>query len=310
VPYDNFEFWREHRGLYSPRYTLEELIRQDRVDYRSGYLVRRFVEDENGVTVLATGIAGGDNESFRARHVLLAAGAINSARIVLQSFGDHEARLALLENPAIQIPFVLPAMLGSALETDAFGLVQLNLAWDSDTYGGLCQASLMEITSPLRAEFFASLPYSAPANLGLIRHLLPAMIVMQLFLPQEPRDSARMRLEVGGRLEITGGGADPDPGKAGPLLAFMRRLGAWSFPMLIARVPSGHAIHYAGTLPMRERPGRYECTPGGLLAGTARVYVGDSAGFPHLPAKNMSFGMMANAMRVAAGIATRIQAER
>jgi choline dehydrogenase-like flavoprotein len=75
--------------------------------------------------------------------------------------------------------------------------------------------------------------------------------------------------------------------------------------MLIYKPETGHAIHYAGTLPMRARPGRYECYADGRLTGAQRVYVADSASFSDLPAKNMSFGMMSAAMRVAELAASR-----
>ena len=35
-----------------------------------------------------------------------------------------------------------------------------------------------------------------------------------------------------------------------------------------------------------------------LLAGTKAVYIGDSAAFPRLPAKNLTFTIMANALRI------------
>ena len=73
--------------------------------------------------------------------------------------------------------------------------------------------------------------------------------------------------------------------------------------MLIQKPVTGHAIHYAGTLPMAETPARYQCDPAGKLAGAHRVYIADSACFSALPAKNMSFGMMANAMRIATAAA-------
>ena len=56
-------------------------------------------------------------------------------------------------------------------------------------------------------------------------------------------------------------------------------------------------------VPMRERPARYQCDPTGKLHGTRHVYIADSANFSSLPSKNMSLGMMANAMRVADGVA-------
>jgi len=54
---------------------------------------------------------------------------------------------------------------------------------------------------------------------------------------------------------------------------------------------------------MRAEPAAYQCDPDGRLHGTRRVFIADSASFPTLPAKNMSFGMMANAMRIAAAAA-------
>ena len=54
---------------------------------------------------------------------------------------------------------------------------------------------------------------------------------------------------------------------------------------------------------MTRRPeSPYHCTPQGELAGEPGVFVADAALFPSPPAKNFSFAVMANAMRIA-GIA-------
>ena len=77
-------------------------------------------------------------------------------------------------------------------------------------------------------------------------------------------------------------------------------MGALSHPALIVHVPTGQSVHYAGTLPMKEHPDTaYECDATGRLNQTANVYVVDGSTFPVLPAKNYSFAMMANAMRIA-----------
>jgi choline dehydrogenase-like flavoprotein len=46
---------------------------------------------------------------------------------------------------------------------------------------------------------------------------------------------------------------------------------------------------------------------GRRLEGTKRVFVADAAVFPALPAKNLTFTIMANAMRVASGIRGRLE---
>jgi choline dehydrogenase-like flavoprotein len=70
----------------------------------------------------------------------------------------------------------------------------------------------------------------------------------------------------------------------------------------VKTTPFGFHGHLAGTLPMRAAPGPLETDAAGLLAGTRRVFVVDTAAFPTLPAQNLTFTAMANARRVAEGI--------
>jgi choline dehydrogenase-like flavoprotein len=302
LDYNNLEFWQTLPSVYSPAYTLEKLVEKGRVEYRPGILVDSWYERDDVVHVDALDLGSERTVRFEAKHLVLAAGAINTTKIVLKSFRDVETALPLQENPAFQFPLVLPRSLGRPLQTDAFGLVQLNMIWRSESYGALLQGSIMEITSPMRAEFFSSLPYSAHANLALIRHLLPAMIVMQLFFPGWLLEPARLSLREDGALRIVGQKNTLDLKKAGRLVRKLRRIGAWTQTSRIVRVPEGHSVHYASTLPMKTKPSLYECNPAGMLHGTRGVYVADSAAFTALPAKNMSFAMMANAMRVAANV--------
>jgi choline dehydrogenase-like flavoprotein len=306
--YGGAEFFQEDRSIYSPRYTLDQLVQAGKVVLHRGVLVESWDEGQNGgITVFARDLAAQTGTTFEARKLVLATGAINTSKIVLQSHGDYDTSLPLLENPALQVPLVLPRALGHRLETDAFGLVQLNLIWDSKDYAARLQGSIMEITAPMRAEFFAGLPYAARANLALLRYLLPAMIVMQLFFPRSSQEPAQLGLQRSGRLTIRGRPNTIDLRKLQFLLRYLRKLGAWTLSRLIVRVPTGHAVHYAGSLPMRETPVRYQCDVAGRLHGTTNVFVADSASFSDLPAKNMSFAMMANAMRIAHGVAAQLK---
>ena len=301
--YSNTEFWQDAPYLYTPAVTLKRLIATGQIDYRPGLLAQSWTETPEGVTVCASEVHTGRAVEFAGGALLLAAGAIGTSKIVLASQRDYKTVLPLLENPAVLIPFVLPPSIGRALDTHVFGLTQLNLIWESDAFGCRAQGSFLELTSPMRAEFFGRFPLSARANLRLVHDMLPAMLLMQLYLPGSAQPPARLSLKEGGVLRIEGCPNAVEVKKLGGLLAALRSLGLWTLPMLIQKSATGHAIHYAGTLPMSETPARYQCDPTGKLAGSRRVYVADSACFSALPAKNMSFGMMANAMRIAEGAA-------
>lgn len=305
--YNSHEFFTEDRSIYSPRYTLDKLVMNGRVQLVDGVIVRRFEETPDHVRVHGTVVATGEGVEFDARRLILAAGAINTSKIVLKSHDDVDTELPLLENPALQFPLILPRSFGRPLDKSAFGLAQLNLVWESETFGERLQGSIMEITAPSRSEFFGSLPYAARSNLGLIRTLLPAMVVMQLFFPASSQPPARLSLQTNDRLRIDGHPNLLDLAGLAPLLRAVRRIGAYTMRRFVVRVPTGHAAHYAGTLPMRRDPSRYECDPRGRLAGTERVFIGDSAAFTQLSAKNMALAIMAHGMRTAAQVAADLE---
>jgi glyoxylase-like metal-dependent hydrolase (beta-lactamase superfamily II) len=69
----------------------------------------------------------------------------------------------------------------------------------------------------------------------------------------------------------------------------------------IKRVYPGHgaSIHYGGTLPVSSKEKAYTLSEDGTLHGTKRIFVADGSGFKYLPAKGLTFSLMANAHRVA-----------
>ena len=94
------------------------------------------------------------------------------------------------------------------------------------------------------------------------------------------------------------------------VLKTFRKLGAYSLPSLVVKVPNGFGIHYAGTLPMVSNPKQaYTCSPNGELFGEPGVYVADASVLPVLPAKNCSFFVMANAMRTADYMSSELLSE-
>jgi len=70
----------------------------------------------------------------------------------------------------------------------------------------------------------------------------------------------------------------------------------------IGKVDPGKAgsIHYAGTIPLNNPfDKRFHANPDGTLEGAKNVYLGDGAPWNFLPAKGLSFTLMANALRIA-----------
>ena len=66
--YGNLEFFRPHDpAIYTPAYTVDEMIRAGEIDYRAGHLVTHYRETEEGVEVHARNLTTGAEEIHRAR---------------------------------------------------------------------------------------------------------------------------------------------------------------------------------------------------------------------------------------------------
>lgn len=296
----NFEFFRPYDpAIYNPVYTLDELIATGEVTWMPGHLAVRYAEQADGVEVRTRVLATGETTRVRGRALILAAGAINSAKLVLQSLDDYETRLPLLDNPLACLPLVRLGLLGQPIDARDTSLAQLTLIREHE--GRVLQGSIYGVSGPLRSDILFQLPLCISANLSFLRRLTAGGGMLMLFHPCDPHPSNGLRLNRDGALDVRWGAPPPRTGHA-TLVKALRALGlfasdsTWQFP------PIGAGIHYAGCLPMREQPRPYELDRHGQLHGTTRVWVVDGAAFPRLPSKNLTFTIMANAMRIASGV--------
>ena len=80
------------------------------------------------------------------------------------------------------------------------------------------------------------------------------------------------------------------------------RLGGIVPPGMTRVLPKGASVHYAGTLPMSSSAVEHGCRPDGRSWQFENLIIADGAGFPFLPAKNLTFTLMANATRIAEAV--------
>jgi choline dehydrogenase-like flavoprotein len=296
--YDNLEFFETRNpAIYTPAYTIDELRSCGAITYLDGRLVMRFEEQSDRILVHARNLHDDKEETYCGRKLCLGAGAINTARIVLASGRDFHSRLPLLDNPMACLPFFSPRRLGSALPIHDSSLGQLNLVAEDLEKNETLQATFYGATGPLRSDILFSLPLSFQANLALVKYAAPAMGLMMLFYPGL-ENGGYVRLRESGELEIEFQESPSYPAVEQRLIRLLRGIGYWTHPALLQRTAMGQGLHYAATLPMRVEPRQYQTNPQGLLFGARHVHIVDGACLSRLPAKNLTFTIMANALRI------------
>ena len=80
---------------------------------------------------------------------------------------------------------------------------------------------------------------------------------------------------------------------------FFFQLGAPILPGLTRMRPMGSSVHYSGTLPMTREKKSWCVSENCQSYDIQNLFVVDGAAMPQLPAKNLTFTLMANAVRVA-----------
>ena len=238
-----------------------------------------------------------------APRVLLAAGALGTARLIRASLNLHGAPGPLLSNPTAAFALWLPRLLGAAQADSAFALAQLSMSITGPN--GLADAAfanLFQMSGLPANELISRLPLSLPAGRRLMRTLMPGLLAGNLFL-QGSLSRHSLRLGIDGGLELSGGFAPEIDARLADIRRRLERImlgaGALLLPGGFTLSQAGSDLHYAGTAPMRANPVLGESDAAGEVAGMRGVHVVDGAALPVLPAKAHTFTIMANARRIA-----------
>ena len=311
--YTDMEFWADHdRAVYRPWMTVDAL-RRSGLEYRDGVVVTEFREKPDHVEIEARRLADGGIETFSARRLVLGCGTLGTARIVLRSLPGTD-RLPLLSNGYCIAPGLHVRMLGHALERHRTSLGQLEMFLDPGRAGlDVRMVSLYTYRSLLLFKLIKEVPLALSDGRALMHALASAIVLTTINHPDHPAAGKRLRRvpddrsPTGDALVVdfapTADEARDNDRAERRILWAMGKLGC----VTLKRQPMkpGATVHYAGTLPFSpdERP--FSLAADGRLAGTRRVFVADGSGFRYLPANGPTLTLMANAHRIAEGLARR-----
>jgi len=301
----DMDFYCDDGAAWRPAWTIAQLQRHANFAYAGNVFVTHFAEGEDVVTVAALDVRDRSRVQYAARRVVLAAGVLGSARIVLRSL-QSALRLPLLCNDYTYVPCVVAPRLGRSMPERTHSLTQLVL-FNERAAGDVAVGTIFSYRSLLLFRLLREMPLGVRDARSLMQYLLSGFIVAGFDHPQERSDGKHLWIEpdaaspTADRLAIdyalTQAERQDHHQRETEFAGILASIGAW--PIRRVHPPLGSSIHYAGTLPFAgdERP--LTLAPNGRLHGTRSVFVADASGFTFLPAKPVTLSLMANAHRVA-----------
>jgi choline dehydrogenase-like flavoprotein len=277
------------RSVWRPQYLLEELRAKPGFSYLGGRVVERVEECGAGVRVEAVPMEGGARETVEGARLVMAAGAIGTARILARSFGLVGTRLPFLTKPHLFVACLHPATLGEAGPRERVAFCQLMVL------GRDACAQLYPYRSFQLFRLLGSVPLPVPQALGLLALWTPSLVIADLRFATRLSPDRSLRLEADGVHVEAGAGPKAAPAQ---MRRALRALGL--MPLKTVRLPEGSASHYAGTVPAGADPREFPLgvDAAGRLHRAPRIYVADASVFRALPAPPPTMTIMANADRV------------
>lgn len=315
--YHDMDYWADtDDSVYRPRYTLDELSRFDNFSYINNRLVISFKErNDSIVEVIARVKDVSETKRYLARTLIMSAGTIGSARIVLRSLERYNVPIPILTNPYTYIPSINFNMLSRATKDRRSSYAQLSALYFPDSSSRWpVLSSFFSYRSLLTFKLLKETPLPQREGLSIMRSLMSLFSIITVFHRDCPSSSKHciLRKSSGNdsdRMEINYKSSEEELGviKADEkaIKHFYRKLGCW--PLKAIRRAPGSSMHYSGTIPMSKEEKELTCNAEGRLFGTRSVYIADGSVISPLPSLLPTFTIMAIADRVGTLLARKLK---
>ena len=302
-------------SLWTPSVTLRELEGQAGFSYRPGLRVTRLAVDaDRRVTgVVAERLDGSGEETVPAERVALGAGTLASSKIFLETWraatGEARRLPGLMDNRQVLMPFLNPAMIRRPHDPRSYQYHQLAIALATEDPAGTIHGLVTTLKTASIHPVVQGIPLDVRTALRVFRNVHAALGLVNVNFPDARRESCWVGLDP-----AAGDGGEspllvhyePPPGEEARVRNVRRRfrrvlgeLGCFVPPRMSHVRPMGASVHYAGTVPMTREDRPFTATPAGESRDLPGLTFVDGTTFPSLPAKNLTFTLMANAARLA-----------
>lgn len=301
-------------AFYTPALTLKSLLGHENFDYRPGLYVSHFEagEDQRITHVNVQRVDGGGEERIEVDKLALGAGTLASCKIFLDSIyratGEIWTLDDLMDNRQVLLPFLNLGMIGKRYDPVSYQYHQLCMGFTAEPAKHYLHGILTTLKTTMMHPIVQNVPFDLKTALNVFKNVHAALGLVNLnfyddrrpenTLTIEPAEDGRTRLLI----RYVPGAGETERRKAGMarVKSALLALGCIVPPGMAHHRPMGASVHYAGTIPMTTEGASKTTDENGKSRDFENLWFVDGTSFPFLPAKNLTFSIMANAARIAA----------
>jgi hypothetical protein len=295
-------------SAYRPQVTLNELLKNNSFEYQKNQLVLSFSQIKSDlIEVFSLNIETNEKKSFFCKKLLLSAGTLGTARIVMRSLSIN--KLPIICNPYTYIPSLQIKHIGAKNTDYQTGLAQMSLYSDPNKkHTNVAMGSIYSYRSLMGFRLLKEFPMDSKNGMRFLKLIMPALNITGIFHPEygsenkfierisddnsPTNDAMKSKYELSEYELLKLENTEKSFKKA------LWNLG--TIPLKVQRNNHGASIHYGGSIPYDNALTK---TPtlekNGSLKGFPNVFVADGSGFQFLSGKGLTLTLMAHAHLVA-----------
>lgn len=304
--YRDMDFYDDNgRSAWRPWVTVDMLRKNPNFTYVGNFLALSYDDSKDAATIYGLDSKTGKALRHRAGKLILASGALGTARIALRSQGTRVGqKIPFLCNPYTYVPSVQPAFFGAGAEERKIGFGQVSaFLTEEQEHQDTSILTLYSYQSLMQFRIIQQVPLNFRDGRSLLQYLTPGLIVTGIqhsdrqgphkYLRLVSDDSAFTKDKLEATYELSADELADQKRREDIYIKTLRRAGLYAVKRL--NPGNGSSVHYAGTLPFSATEKPLSLSPSGRIHGTQNVYVADSSGFNFLPARGLTFSILANA---------------
>jgi choline dehydrogenase-like flavoprotein len=298
-----------NEALWTPVQGLRALRGRAGFTYVPGVYVTHVEAGDDGRVTRVHGrrVDGGAAQEHAGERFVLAAGTLSSSKIFLESLkrggGAAPVLSGLMDNRQILLPFFNLEMIAKPADNATYQYHNLALGLEAQRPKEYVHGLITTLKSALVHPIVQSVPFDLRSAVQIFRNVHAALGILNVNYCDDRRDTNTLQLDEEGRLVVDYRPSPDEPARVkrtlGVLKKALRKLGCLVPPGMAHVRPMGASVHYAGTLPMSAGGDELSTTPDCRSRAFDNLWFVDGTTFPFLPAKNLTFTLMANATRVA-----------
>ncbi|HUB93415.1 MAG TPA: GMC oxidoreductase [Verrucomicrobiae bacterium] len=310
--YRDMDFYDDNElSGWRPWITVDALQKRQNFTYIGGFLATRFSEKRTVTTIHGVDTATSKPVAYNCKRLVLATGALGSARIALRSFDNNAHKLPFLCNPYTYVPCIQPALFGKGPEPRKIGFGQLSAFLNDEAeHDDTSILTLYSYQSLMLFRIIHQAPFNFSDARPIMQYLSSGLVVTGIqhsdkhtpdkYLQLHKSVSSPTSDELHATYILSKDELAGQRSREDRYIKALRKTGLYA----IKRMSPGHgsSVHYAGTLPFSTIEKLYHTDPSGKLYGTNAVYVADSSTFQFLPARGLTFTILANAQITAENV--------